>query len=195
MIMLIAGGPGPDVFEAGIPDLVTELNGVGPTAAELQHLVDRTREVTDETALRVPEQHVVSKVLLKQFCRAPTGGRGYELQALDLRWGKSRERTPTQVGALRMGLNNCGLPCVVADPLSPPSNEFLWLAWEQLDEKSLGFGDECVVVEEAPGTPAFATFDGVEGGVQREFYPNGRHLAVIHGDVGRAGHRSATRIC
>ena len=58
-MMSLMAGPGPDTFEASIPELVQALNGNGPSAAELQQLVDRYREITSTTAPTVEEQHVV----------------------------------------------------------------------------------------------------------------------------------------
>lgn len=84
-----------DLFEQHIPDLEV---ATGVSQARLQEIVAVARTAIDKTSPRVPGQHVVSKVLLRQFA-VPTNG-GERLLAHSLRYGKTKLRGPSGVGKL-----------------------------------------------------------------------------------------------
>ena len=91
-------GVGPDEFDAQIPAMISELGPAGPTQRELEDLAQLTREAIDDQAPRIPGQHVVSRVLLREFCRPQVGSKPTELSSLALQWGKVNPRTPGAVG-------------------------------------------------------------------------------------------------
>ena len=93
--VLFAAGVDLDLFEQHIPDLAAA-TGVGH--ARLQEIVDVARTAIDDTSPRVPGQHVVSKVLLRQFT-VPTKD-GERLLAHSIQYGKSKLRAPKGVGKL-----------------------------------------------------------------------------------------------
>ena len=66
--VLFAASVNLDLFERHIPDLAV---ATSVTQTRLQQIVDVARTALDDTSPRVPGQHVVSKVLLRQFTIPP----------------------------------------------------------------------------------------------------------------------------
>ena len=93
--VLFAAGVNLDLFEQHIPELAAA-TGVGQ--ARLHEIVKVARTALDDTSPRVPGQHVVSQVLLRQFT-IPTND-GDRLLAHSLQFGKSKLRAPRGVGKL-----------------------------------------------------------------------------------------------
>ena len=93
--VLFAAGINLDLFERHIPDLAV---ATGVSQLRLREIVDVARTALDETSPRVPGQHVVSKVLLRQFA-IPTKN-GDRLLAHSLQYGKAKLRAPKGVGKL-----------------------------------------------------------------------------------------------
>ncbi len=71
--VLFASIVGFDTFEGHIPELAS-MSGVG--AARLRHLVVIGRQALSQTSPKTREQHLVSKVLLREFCRTDADGAG-----------------------------------------------------------------------------------------------------------------------
>jgi hypothetical protein len=93
--VLFAAGADLDLFERHIPDLAV---ATGVSQARLREIVDVARTALDDASPRVPGQHVVSKVLLRQFT-IPTKD-GERLLAHSLQYGKVKPRAPKGVGKL-----------------------------------------------------------------------------------------------
>jgi hypothetical protein len=93
--VLFAASVNLDLFEQHIPDLAV---ATSVSQARLQQIVDVARTALDDTSPRVPGQHVVSKVMLRQFT-IPTKD-GERLLAHSLRYGKAKLRAPKGVGKL-----------------------------------------------------------------------------------------------
>ena len=90
--VLFASAVGLDVVEGRMSDLVAA-SGVG--AQRLQEIVDIGRQALSTTSPRVHEQHLVSKVLLRQFCMpTPHGDR---LLSHSLQYGHALLRAPRGV--------------------------------------------------------------------------------------------------
>lgn len=85
-------------FKAQIPAISAFLGGAGATEAELEAVAELARRATDESADRVRDQHVVSRVILRRFCE-PVGS-AEKLAAHNLQWGASKLRTRTEVGKI-----------------------------------------------------------------------------------------------
>jgi hypothetical protein len=93
--VLFAAGVNLDLFEQHIPDLAAA-TGVGQV--RLHEIVKVARTALDDTSPRVPDQHVVSQVLLRQFTIPIKSGD--RLSAHSLQFGKSKLRAPRGVGKL-----------------------------------------------------------------------------------------------
>jgi hypothetical protein len=93
----IAGFGVPE-FRAQTPALDAHLAGMGATRAEPEAVADLAQRATDHQAPRIRDQHVVSKVLLRQFC-VPVKNIE-KLMAFNLQWGQPHPRTPRQVGKI-----------------------------------------------------------------------------------------------
>lgn len=91
--VLFASAVGLDVVEGRMGDLAAA-SGVG--AQRLQEIVDIGRQALSTTSPLVHEQHLVSKVLLRQFCMpTPHGDR---LLSHSLQYGQALLRAPRGVG-------------------------------------------------------------------------------------------------
>lgn len=90
---LLAIAVGLDVFEGWIGALAAA-TGIG--AQRLQEIVDVGRQACSTTSPSAHEQHLVSKVLLRQFCM-PTP-HGNLLLSHSLQYGKAHLRAPRGVG-------------------------------------------------------------------------------------------------
>jgi Protein of unknown function (DUF4238) len=93
--VLFAASVNLELFEQHIPDLAA---ATGASQARLQEIVKVARTALDETSPRVPGQHVVSKVLLRQFTISTKDGE--RLLAHSLQYGKAKLRAPKGVGKL-----------------------------------------------------------------------------------------------
>jgi hypothetical protein len=71
--MLLIALEGIDVIESQIPQLAAAGGVSGP---QLETLVAMAPQALDDQSPRVPGQHVVSKVLLPEFCEDQPEGRG-----------------------------------------------------------------------------------------------------------------------
>ena len=91
-------------FEASLQQIVVLLGHMHLSIDELRALVTYARRTDNRANQTVREQHVVSKVLLKQFCREPVPPqkRG-KLQPFDLAKGERTgdPRTPSGAGKVR----------------------------------------------------------------------------------------------
>jgi hypothetical protein len=94
--VLFASVVGLDTVEQRKGD-ITAISGV--PANRIQEIVDTGRQALSSASPRVPEQHVVSQVILRRFL-GPTS-QGDRLLACNLRYGKARLRAPGAVGKLR----------------------------------------------------------------------------------------------
>jgi hypothetical protein len=91
--VLFASVVGFDVFESRIADIAA-VTGISPQ--RLHQLVDVGRQALNPSSPLVHEQHLVSRVLLRQFCE-PTP-HGERLLSLSLQYGSARPRAPRGVG-------------------------------------------------------------------------------------------------
>ena len=94
--VLFASVVGLDVVEQRKGD-ITAISGVPTT--RIQEIVDTGRQALSSTSPKVPEQHVVSQVILRRFL-GPTP-QGDRLLTYNLRYGKAKLRAPGAVGKLR----------------------------------------------------------------------------------------------
>lgn len=94
--VLFASVVGLDAVEQRKGD-ITAISGV--PAVRIQEIVDAGRQALSSASPKVPEQHVVSQVILRRFL-GPTP-QGDRLLAHNLRYGKARLRSPGAVGKLR----------------------------------------------------------------------------------------------
>ncbi|MHB1526529.1 MAG: DUF4238 domain-containing protein [Candidatus Dormibacteria bacterium] len=81
-----------DLFDAEIPDFAVQ---TGITEAELRQLAEDARKGQDSGQPKVPEQHLVSKVLLRQFCARSSIG--LRMGRYSLKWGKAAPVSPETV--------------------------------------------------------------------------------------------------
>ena len=94
--VLFASVVGLDVVEQRKDDIAA-ISGV--SATRIQEIVETGRQALSSASPKVPEQHVVSQVILRRFL-GPTP-QGDRLLAYNLRYGRAKLRAPGAVGKLK----------------------------------------------------------------------------------------------
>ena len=93
---LFALGIGLEAFERNVPWIAQQTH---ITEARLREIADVARQARDENSPTIPDQHLVSQVLMRQFCITTT--QGPRMTEYSLKFGtKSRPVSPKSVAKL-----------------------------------------------------------------------------------------------